>query len=904
MPPGIGNHGELEEEFEADVTLRDGSLATIRKAKSEDRPLLLDFLRCVSFESFSLRFFRGGMDRETAVENLLPAPNRFALIAMREGGVIGHACYDSGTGKAEAGVLVTDSYQNRGLGTILLGQLAEAAGKAGITFFEALVKPENRAMINVVQQLGFRVSLKIEPGLIRMIFPTSLLPEAVESFERREAIAAGAALEHFFRPKSVAVIGASRDPDSIGGRLFRNIVEAGFKGPVYPVNSKADLVQSITSYRSILDCPGEVDLAIVVVPAHSVLDATRECAKKGVHALVVISSGFSESGHEGASLQAELIEICRNSGIRLIGPNCMGIINTDVDVNLNAQFSPYRPAPGRLGFLSQSGALGIAIIDYANTLGLGMSTFASVGNKADVSGNDLIQYWEGDSKTDLLLLYLETFGNPRKFARIVRRVARKKPVIAVKSGRSTAGFRATQSHTGALVASSDVTVDALFHQSGVIRVDTLEEMFDVASLLSTQPVPDGDRVAIVTNAGGAGILAADACESLGLEVPELSEETQAALRRFVSSEAGVRNPVDMTAAASSEDYARTIRTVSEDPSVDALIIIFIPPMAVRPEEIAKVILDAHREPERRKTTLSTFMASHGLPALLNDGHNRIPSYPFPESAVRALARAVQYGKWLKAPEGKPRSFPDTRREEAAALVAGALASGSKWLSPEETEALLGCYNIPMVRTVKASTPREVRRAATELGGSVALKAVAPGLLHKTEVGAVRLNLANGEEAEEAATRMIGRLASTGFGATGFLVQPMVNQGVEMLVGVVHDSLFGPVVACGMGGVLVELLRDIAVRITPLTERDVSEMVPSLKTFPLLAGYRGGLRYDVEALELMILRVGALVEDIPQVSEMDLNPVFVLEEGKGALVVDARVHVAEVSPPLPLAAKKR
>jgi acyl-CoA synthetase (NDP forming) len=438
----------------------------------------------------------------------------------------------------------------------------------------------------------------------------------------------------------------------------------------------------------------------------------------------------------------------------------------------------------------------------------------------------------------------------------------------------------------------------------VIRTDILAEMFDVAALLSTQPVPKGDRVAIITNAGGAAILAADACEDLGLTVPELSSETQAALESLLSPAAGVKNPVDMVASASSSDYANTMRAVANDPNVDALIVIFIPPLALRPEEVAREILQAARELGGRIPILSTFMASHGSPEILSDGQSRIPSYPFPEGAARALARAVQYGKWLATPEDSVPDFPDVRREDATALVADALRGGERWLVPKEVENLLECYGIPLVKTLHVATPQEAGQAAAELGKPVALKAVAPGLVHKTEAGAVRLFLAGSEETEKAAEEISRQLESAGLKGTGFIVQPMVQSGVEMLVGVTHDPVFGPIVVCGTGGVLVELLKDVVVRITPLTDQDAREMIRSLKTFPLLSGYRGGPVYDVTALEQMILRVGALVEDIHEIGELDLNPVIVLPEGQGVSLVDARVRVAETLPPLPFGAKKR
>ncbi|MEW6568366.1 MAG: GNAT family N-acetyltransferase [Chloroflexota bacterium] len=819
------------EGFATDVVLRDGSLVHVRPVTSGDLALLVDMVRKLSPESFYLRFLHAA-EPEEAARWLMPGPGRFGLLALREGRAIGHALHAvTVPGKADAAVVVADAYQGKGLGTILLGQLTEAAIAAGVSVLEAQVAPENFRMINVLRHLGFPTVLKSEPGFIRVTFPASLLPEALARFEQREAEAATAAMEAFFRPRAVAVIGASRERGTIGGKLLHNLLEAGFEGPVYPVNPKADVVQSVVAYPSVLDCPGPVDLALIAVPAAAVVPVAKECARKGVRALVVISSGFAESGDAGARLQQELVEVCRESGMRLVGPNCMGIVNTAPEVRLNGQFSPYTPIQGKIGFLSRSGALGIAIIDHASRLGLGMSTFISVGNKADISGNDLIQYWESDDRTDLILLYLESFGNPRKFARLARRVARKKPIVAVKGGRSAAGFRATQSHTGALVAASDVTVDALFHQSGVIRTDVLAETFDVAALLTMQPVPRGDRVVIVTNAGGAGILVADACEDLGLRVPELSPETQARLRDFLTPAAAVRNPVDMIASASPEDYGRAVRAVAADPNADALIVIFIPPVAVRPEEIAREILKSAREVGGRIPILATFMASHGLPEVLSDGRGRIPSYPFPEAAARALARAVQYGKWLAEPEGKVPSFPDIRREEAAATVARALRSGGGWLSPEDTESLLACYGIPLVKTLHAASPKEAGQAAAALGTPVALKAVGPDLVHKTEAGAFGLDLVGAEATEKAAAEMLERLRAANMPASGFLVQPMVPAGVEMIVGVTHDPVFGPVMVCGAGGTVVELLKDVAVRITPLTDRDAREMVRSLRTYP-------------------------------------------------------------------------
>jgi len=698
-----------------------------------------------------------------------------------------------------------------------------------------------------------------------------------------------ASVKHFFRPRSIAVIGASREKGTIGGELFRNLIEADFNGPVYPVNRRATVVQSVAAYDSVLKCPGPVDLAFIVVPAGSVVEVAKECAQKGVRALVVISSGFAETGAEGAALQAELVKVCRDSGMRMIGPNCMGIINTDPNVNLNGQFAPYRAIPGRIGFWSQSGALGVAVIDLADRLGIGLSEFVSAGNRADVSGNDIVQYWETNDNIDVILLYIESFGDPGRFARLAKRITAKKPIVAVKSGRSTAGFRATQSHTGALVAASDITVDALFRQSGVIRTDSLDEMFDVAALLSTQPVPNGDRVAIITNAGGAGILAADACESLGVKVPELSLETQSRLRKFLLPIASTKNPVDMSGAATPADFSRAIQTMSESEEIDSLIVIFIPPLAENPQEMASEILGAVKVMRRKLPVISTFMATKGVSGELSDGTIRIPSYPFPELAAQALARVTDYGRWLKAPRSLPPTFA-VNATEAASIVGRAVGSKDEWLGAADTEAFLKCFGISTVRSVQVRSPEEAAEAARGLGGKVALKAMAPGLLHKTEAGAVEVGLAP-QEVKRAAEEMRNRVQQKGFDVSGFLVQEMISDAVEMFVGVARDPTFGPLIACGAGGTLVELVKDVSVGLPPLTRQDAERMVRSLKTHQLLEGYRGGPRHDEGALEETILRISQMVEVIPEVAELDLNPLMVLQDGKGAIVVDSRLRVA-------------
>jgi len=881
-----------------DVVLRDGSTVRVRAMRPTDDKALLGLLNSLSDDSRWLRFFSPTKGAALAAEahretNL---DHTFGLLALSgsDERVVGHAFYAGiDERSAEVAFTIADDYQGRGLGTILLGQLAEVAEANNIQMFEAEVVAANHAMLHVFRESGFPIEVSAMAGQLHVTFPTSFTSEAIERFEQRETIAAVNALKLFFNPRAVAVIGASRKRGTIGGEIFHNLLAFGFNGPVYPVNPTAEVIQSVPAYASIEAIPGPVDLAIIVVPAQQVVDIAAACGRKGVKALVVISMGFSETGAAGQSQQAELVRVCRVAGMRLIGPNCMGIANTDPNVQLDATFAPGMPPAGRVGFSSQSGALGLAIIEHANSLGLGISTFVSVGNKADISGNDLLRYWESDPGTDVILLYLESFGNPKKFSQIARRVGRTKPIVVVKSGRSAAGARATSSHTGALIASSDVTVDALFRQAGVIRTDTLEELFDVASLLVNQPLPRGNRVGIITNAGGPAILCADASEARGLDVPVLSETSQAKLRAFLPAGASATNPVDMIASAPAEHYRRAIKIVANDENVDALIVIFTPPLVTRAEDVAREIVDAVKKIDQAKPVLSVFLSAQAPPEELRSGDLVIPSYSFPETAAIALSRTARYSQWRDRPETTAPTLADVRRDEAAAVVATALARGDTWLTTEETVELFSCYNLPLIEQRVVATPQAAGVAAEQIGGEVALKGIAPGVLHKTEAGGVRLGLRGSEQVSAAAREMALVFAAAGNTATGYLVQRMAGKGVEMLVGVVHDPQFGPVVACGAGGVQVELLRDISVRLTPVSREDAAEMIRSLKTYPLLDGFRGGPVCDVAALEDGLLRVSALVDDIPQIAELDCNPFVVLEHG--AVILDARVRVTPVEP---------
>ena len=893
-----------QEPAPATVVLRDGGTVQVRAVRPDDEERLARFLRSLSIESLALRFFSAGTDVEArAREWAHPPSGSHALVATAGPGerIAAHAMYvPTRPGTAEVAFTVADEMQGRGLGTLLLGQLAEAASRSGLDSLEALVLQENSRMLDVFRESGFEVQVKSAAGEVRVVLPTRISPATMARFENREQKATSTSIRALLAPKTVAVVGASRERGTIGGEVFHNLISSGFTGTVYPVNPAATSVQSVPAYPSIGDVPGPVDLAVVTVPAGRVVEVARECASKAVRAMVVISAGFAERGGEGARRQAELLDVCRDAGMRLVGPNCMGVQNTAGDIRLNATFAPGFPPPGRVGFLSQSGGLGLAMIEYAQEMGLGISSFVSVGNKADISGNDLLQYWAEDPATDVILLYLESFGNARKFARLARRIGRSKPIVAVKSGRSKAGARAASSHTGALLAASDVTVDALFRQSGVIRSDTLDELFDVASLLASQPLSRGPGVGIVTNVGGPAILCVVACVSLVLVVPQLPVEARRRLSLFLPAEAATGNPVDMLAAAGGADYRRAIEVVATSGAVDAVIVIFTPPLVTRAEDVADAIREAAPSIPPGIPLLSVFLSVRGLPPALSAGSIRIPSYAFPEDAAAALARAAEHAAWRTTAGDQPEPPAGVDDEAAGAIVAGALAKGPGWMPPEGVAAVLRAFGVEMVESAITPDAAGAAAAAARIGFPVALKAIAPGLVHKTEHQAVALGLESREEVESAASTMAARLGAEGLPPAAFLVQRMAPPGVEVLVGVVQDPTFGPVLACGAGGVSAELLKDVAVRLTPIGRRDAAEMIRSLKTFPLLDGYRGAPKTDVAALEDLVHRAGALAEALPAIAEMDLNPVVVSSEG--AFVVDARIRLEHPVPTAPLGAR--
>jgi acyl-CoA synthetase (NDP forming) len=694
----------------------------------------------------------------------------------------------------------------------------------------------------------------------------------------------------------VAVIGASRDPASIGYRLLDAVVSNQFQGPVYPVNPKATAIRGLPAYPSLREVPGPVDLALIAVPRHAVPGVVDDCIACRVPALVVISAGFAEVDAAGRQVQDRLVATVRRHGMRLIGPNCLGLVSTDPDVRLNAVFAGAFPPRGGVALASQSGALGLAILVAAARSGLGISSFVSLGNAADVSTNDLLEYWGEDSRTDVVLLYLESFGNPRHFANIARRVSRCKPIVAVKAGRTRAGRRAAGSHTAAL-AVNDVPVDALFHQTGVIRAETLEEMFDLEAFLSTQLPPRGRRVGLVTNGGGPAILCSDACEAAGLLVPELSEGTKARLARFLAPGAGISNPVDLIASATPEQFRQAVEALLRSGEVDALVVIYVVAGLAETEAVTRAIREGVVAARDRGVTgtpvLACFMPETGIRSLSISSAERIPCYVFPETAARVLGKAARYADWRAQPPGRTPVFADMDLAAVRQLCGLVLQQrGAGWLTTEETRSVLRALGLPVAAGGIARTADEATALARRLGFPVAVKLAAHDIVHKTEMGGVRLNLADEAGVRRAFEEITARLRSEAKLAAmeGVLVQPMVAGGTEVMVGVTHDPLFGPLLAFGLGGIHVEILGDVCFRVPPLTDRDAAEMVRSIRGYRLFQGYRGHPAADVAALEDVLLRVSRLVEEVPEVGEVDLNPVFALPPGQGCRIVDARIRL--------------
>ena len=865
-----------------DVILRDGGTLRLRPPTADDSEALLDFYRALSTQSLHRRFHGFPNLRPQLVESLLDPDwtERGALLgalADEDGErivAIGNYVRLRDPSLAESAFAVADSEQGRGIGTRLLERLAARAAGVGIERFVAEVLHENRSMLGVFERAGFELTRELADGVVEVQFPIALTERFELSVEERDHTAVVASLRSFFEPATVAVVGASPRRGTIGGELFRNVLEGDFAGAAYPVNPKGSAVAGVRGYASVSDIPDPVDLAVIAVPGEHVLAAVEDALRHGVRALVVISAGFAEIGSEGAERQERLLALVRAHGARLIGPNCLGI--AVAGPRLNATFAARSAPSGNIGFSSQSGALGLALLEAADARGLGLSAFVSIGNKADVSSNDLLEWWEDDEATEVVLLYVESFGNPRRFGRLARRVARRKPILALKSGTSVTGQRAASSHTAAL-AGSEAGVDALFHQAGVTRAASLEELIDVATLLSSQPEPKGRRVAVLTNAGGLGILAADACDAAGLELPALGKETAARLRELLPAEASVANPVDMLGSATAASYEQALPVVLSDPQVDAVLVLFVPAVSATADQVAVAVDDAARTAASEKPVLAVVMSSAGVPDALRAG-SAAAAFAYPESAARALGRVAERAEWLRRPLGFVPSLEGIDRAAAARVAERALArSEDSWLDPAETRELLTAYGLPVVPERIAEDADGAAEAAVEVGFPAVVKSAEAGA-HKTETGGIALDLED-ETAVRAAAERIG---------FPVIVQPMLSGGTELLAGLLQDPVFGPLVAFGPGGVFAELIGEASLRLAPLTDIDAEELVTTGKAGRLVSGFRGADPADPAALVDLVQRLAALGDDLPAVAELDLNPVLGFPDH--AVAVDARIRI--------------
>ncbi|GAB2759417.1 bifunctional GNAT family N-acetyltransferase/acetate--CoA ligase family protein [Nocardioides salsibiostraticola] len=875
-PPTAPRH------WEADVLLRDGRAAHIRPIRPDDAELLVDFYSRVSDASKYYRFFSPmptlsakDVTRFTQVDH----DRRVALVLTLQGRMIAVGRYEAAADRpsnpdddrAEVAFLVEDQHHGRGIAQVLLEHLAQAARERGIARFVAEILPDNSRMIQTFRDAGYRLVSEYEDGVIALEFPIDPTDTAIGVMRGREHRAEAASIERFFNPRSVAIVGASRRQETVGQVLVRNLVNGDYTGRIYVVNPSADAVSGMPAYRRVQDVPDNVDIAIVAVPAESVSEVVLDCAAKGVHGLIVISAGFAETGEEGRRRQRHLVGLSRSYGLRLIGPNCLGVINTDPAVSINASLSRVLPPRGRAGFFCQSGALGSAILEKVQNRGLGLSSFISAGNRADVSGNDLLQYWEEDDSTEVVLLYLESIGNPRKFSRIARRVSLRKPIIAVRSGRTTQGV--PMGHAVRRIAAPTQAVDAMFRQAGVIQVDALEEMFDVAQLLAHQPLPRGRRVAIIGNSDALGLLAADAAAAVGLVV---------------------NRSVALGAEAGAEDFEDALDEAIDDPEIDSVIAVYIPPLNVSGEDVANVLAAVGEQSD--KPLVSSFLGAEGVPELLRvpdvagstAGRGSVPSYPAVEAAVRALARVVEYAVWLRTPDGPPLdpSEVDTARGQMLVTPLAAANPDGIDLDHAQLTELLAAYGIDLWPVYPVTSLEEAQAKGEALGWDVVLKASAGHLRDRPDMAHVFRNIASPEEMSTAWRNLTEMLVAPDSG--NLVVQKNAPSGLPIAIRSIEDPLFGPVISFGISGPIIELLEDKSYRIPPLGERDVASMIREVKSAPMLFGYRGAEMVDVDEVERLVSRVAQLQNDLPLVSSLQLSLVLAAADGAAVLTASARV----------------
>ena len=852
LPPGY------PVEWEADVVLRDGTVAHVRPIRPTDGDGIRRFHAAQSDESIYMRFFaplRQLSDNDVFRFTHVDYADRVALVATMREEIIGIGRYDRIDGRtAEVAFNISDHFQGKGIGSVLLEHLAAIAQEFGIARFTAEVLPQNRKMLSVFPDAGYDVKRHIEDGVVEVGFDIEPTDSSKAVAMSREHRAEALSVRSILHPSTIAVIGASRRRNSIGSQLLDRLVEAGFTGSIHPVNPNVRTLRRRTAYPSVAAVPGKVDLAVVAVPAHAVLEVVDECAEAGVKALLVVSSGFAEEGRDGERLQSELLRRARNAGMRVVGPNSFGLINNDPAVRLNASLAPTLPPHGRLGLFAQSGALGIAVLASAARRNLGISTFGSAGNRVDVSGNDFMQYWIDDDTTSAVGLYLESMGNPRKFSRIARNLALIKPVIVVKSGVSA--FGVPPGHRVRRTKARPEVFSAMLKQAGVMRVENVHQLFDIAQLVATQPLPAGDRVAVVGNSTALGTLTADACTSWGLTVSH--------------------GPVSLPTEATAAQFRTALAAAFADPRVDSVLTCFIPPLVTNDEDVAAAVRDAAAD--SAKPCAATFLGMRGV----DDGHasvtgtggstRAIPVYAMPEDAVRALAAATRYGQWRAKDHGTPVAPAGINRRIAEDVVHTMLSVDPKGrrLTHDESAALLQAYGVDVWGKEEAGSADEAVAAAERAGYPVVLKSTAPMLRHQGGVGSVRVDLRTEESVRDAWESLTERLAP--LDADRLVVQSMATPGVPCVITSDEDPLFGPVIGFSVAGMPTELLDDIAYRIPPLTDVTVSELISSVKAAPVLHGHRGAVPVHRAALADLIARVSVLADDLPEVASLKLNPV--------------------------------
>ncbi|MGY1616263.1 GNAT family N-acetyltransferase [Geodermatophilus sp. SYSU D00691] len=842
--------------WEADVIAADGGTAHLRPITPEDSDGLVGLMERSSDQTRYYRFF-GPMkklsDRDLHRFTHVDHVDRVAFVLVLGGDVIGVGRYDRlpGTDEAEVAFLIEDAHQGRGLGSVLLEHLAAAARERGVAKFVAEVLAQNSRMVRVFLDAGYEPRREYEDGVVHLTFPIAQTETALAVAYEREQRSESRSIGRLLTPSSVAVVGASNDEGKLGNVLLRNLLGYGFDGPVYPVNPGARHVRGVPAYADVEAIPDDVDLAVIAVPAEQVAGVVEACRRKRVRGLVVVSGGFGEAGEEGRVAQRDLVTAARASGMRVVGPNCLGVVNTDAAVRLNASLAPMVPGRGRVGFFAQSGALGVALLERARSRGIGLSTFVSAGNRADVSGNDLLQYWATDPSTEVVLLHLESFGNPRKFARLARRVGRTKPVVAVKSGRHVG---MAPGLAGTSVQVPEQSVAALFASAGVIRVETVAQLFDVGTLLAHQPLPGGRRVAVVGNSTALGVLVADAVLEEGLQLAEGA-------------------PVDIGTSAGPEAFRAALQAAVDDDGVDSVVAVYLPPQVRGAEAMGRALRDVSAG--STKPIVATFLSTEGIPpelAVLDEGgmpaRGSVPSFSTPERAVIALAMVTEYARWRQRPVGQIPELPDVDEAAARAVVRAVLAErpAGRDLTDEEAIAVLGAYGIPLLRSRRASTAEEAVAAAEEIGYPVVLKSTAPWLRDRTDLGGIRLDLKDADDVRAAHAAIPA--------GDPVVVQEMAAPGVATVVGIVDDPSFGALVSFGLGGVATDLLGDRAYRTLPLTDLDAAELVRAPRAWPLLDGYRGSEPVDTRALEELLLRVARLADDLPEVLTLTLEPVIV------------------------------